>query len=148
LFAVGPLQVFAGLDTFGLSTLRHFIFQQGGDTQASLLLQTMMAEIVTKTSPLPFPFTGIGIYSLLALGLILLDIGMIILTVAVWRSGVLSKWASVVYTLGCMLYMVAIFTSRGSVSRVADAVIGITGGIWIAWSLWKQEPSEAIFNDN
>ena len=141
LLAVGPLQVFAGLDTFGLSTLRHHYFQQAENSETFQVLQTIMAELMMKASPpLPFPWSLMGGYSLLILGLVLLDVGIIVLVIAIWRSGVLSKWASVLYALGCVLFIVVVFASPGDKIRVADAVIGATGGVWLAWSLWQQKP--------
>ena len=143
LLAVGPLQVFAGLDTFGLATLRHYVFQQTENTETFQVLQVMMAELMQKASPfpLPFPWSLMGLYGLLIIGLIVLDIGMIVMVIAVWRTGALSKWASVLYALGFVLFIVAVFAFPGDMIRVVDAVIGGVGGVWLAWSLWRQQPS-------
>lgn len=141
LLAVGPLQAFAGLDTLGLAPLRRFYFEQTEYTETTRTLTTVLAEIGQMGMGLQFGISG-GIYSLLTIGLLLLDIGMIVFVIAVWRTGALSKWASVLYALGFVLFIVAAFAFPSNMIRMATAAIGAGGGVWLAWSLWRQQPVE------
>ena len=145
LLAVGPLQAFAGLDTIGLATLRQFSFQQTAYNETFQFLQTIMAEVMHHGALFPqrSPTDGFGVYELLILGFLLLDIGMIVFVIAVWRTGALSKWASLLYALGFVLFIVAVF-SGGDVTRGATTVIGGVGGLWLAWSLWRQQPGGVV----
>ena len=134
LVALGPLQAFAGLDTFAMSTLRRLYFQEGNQE-----FMRVQGEIMLRAGGPSFS----GIYSLLLLGMALLDVGMIILAVVIWRSGILSKWAGVLYALGFVLFVVAVFTPAGHIVRVIDAALGGVGGMWLAWSLWQHKPASA-----
>jgi hypothetical protein len=129
LLALGPLQAFAGLDTLALSPTRRLYFQE-----SSPEVFRVMATIMQSLGESPF-----GFYSVFVLGMVILDLGMLALAIAIWRSGTLSKWAGVLYALGFVLFIGAAFTPAGNIFRLIDGVIGGIGGVWLAWSLWQQK---------
>ena len=80
----------------------------------------------------------------LLLGLLLLAIGAIVLAFAVWRSGVLPKWAGVIFAVGLALW----FPLFPQMIRIVDGVLIGIGGVWLAWSMWQKtqggEPGAAL----
>lgn len=68
------------------------------------------------------------------LALLLLAIGVIYLAVAIWHSGVLPRWAGVIFAIGLAPW----FPLVPRMIRMVDGpLIGI-GGVWPAWSLWQK----------
>ena len=67
-------------------------------------------------------------------GLVLLALGAITLTVAIWRSAVLPRWAGVLLALSLALW----FLPFPRVIRVIDGLLIGLGGVWLARSLWQQ----------
>jgi hypothetical protein len=73
------------------------------------------------------------------LGLLLYLLGAIFLGVAIWRSGVLPKWAGALYAPTGLL--IAAGVAIGWAQTVGSALLIVAGG-WIAWSLMRQPSSE------
>ncbi|MFL5656304.1 MAG: hypothetical protein ACJ8CB_19250 [Ktedonobacteraceae bacterium] len=66
-------------------------------------------------------------------GLLLLAVGAILVAIAVWRSGTLSRWSGLPFALGFVLYLPQFFGSQPL--RVAHGLIVALGCIWIALSM-------------
>ena len=73
------------------------------------------------------------------LGLLLYLSGTILLGVAIWRSGVLPKWAGALYAPTGLL--IAAGVAIGWAQTVGSALLIVAGG-WIAWSLMRQPSSQ------
>jgi hypothetical protein len=74
-------------------------------------------------------------------GLGLLAIGAILVAIAVWRSGTLSRWSGIPFALGFALYLPQFFGTQPI--RVAHGLLVALGCIWIAVSMvtGQQPPS-------
>ena len=80
-----------------------------------------------------------------AVGLLLLAIGAILVAIAVWRSGILSRWSGIPFALGFALYIPQFFGSQPI--RVAHGLLVALGCIWIAWSMVRsQNPRSQILH--
>jgi hypothetical protein len=85
-----------------------------------------------------FPAIGM-IYGGLALAvflmaLLLLAIGAIMFAIAIWRSGVLPRWAGILLAAGLALW----FPPFPEVVRIVDGFVIGVGGVWLAASLWQR----------
>lgn len=75
---------------------------------------------------------GPAIY-VFAIGLLLLAIGPILVAIAVWRSGSLSRWSALLFALGFALYIPQFFGPP--ILRVAHGALVMLGCLWFAWSM-------------
>src|SRR5215213_498102 len=66
-----------------------------------------------------------------AAGLLLLAAAAITVAVAVWRSGILSRWSGVPFATGFALYIPQLL-------RVAHGLLVAIGCMWLAVVLWRQ----------
>ncbi len=75
-------------------------------------------------------------------GLVLLTIGSIALAIALWRAGSLPRGAGLMYALGFALVIllpaVASQDLLQKVYRVVDGLLVGVGGLWLAWSIWRE----------
>jgi hypothetical protein len=75
-------------------------------------------------------------------GIVLLTLGSITLAIALWRARSLPKWAGLMYALGFALVIVlpavANTVSAQKVYRVVDGLLVGVGGLWLAWSIWRE----------
>jgi hypothetical protein len=67
------------------------------------------------------------------LGLLLLAAGAVLVAIAVWRSGTLSRWSGIPFALGFVLYLPQFFGTQPI--RVAHGLLVALGCIWVAVSL-------------
>ena len=70
----------------------------------------------------------------MVLGLLLLAIGAIMFAVVIWRSGVLPKWAGVIFAAGLAFWLPLLPRSL----RVVDGLLIGIGGVWLAWSMRRR----------
>lgn len=75
---------------------------------------------------------GPAIY-VFAIGLLLLAVGPILVAIAVWRSGTVSRWSALLFALGFALYIPQFFGSP--IIRVAHGALVTIGCLWLAWSM-------------
>jgi hypothetical protein len=75
---------------------------------------------------------GPAIY-VFAVGLLLLGIGPILVAIAVWRSGAISRWSAILFALGFALYIPQFFGPP--IVRVAHGALVTIGCLWLAWSM-------------
>jgi len=72
--------------------------------------------------------------TIFALGLLSLGAGAVLAAVAVWRSGALSRAASVLFAAGFALFIPQFYLPAGA--RIAHGVLVAIGCVWLAVSLW------------
>ncbi|MBB5081231.1 hypothetical protein [Nonomuraea endophytica] len=69
-------------------------------------------------------------------GLLLLGIGAVMAAVAVWRTGVLSKWSAVPLATGFALFIPQFFAPVYAL-RIAHGVLVALGAVWLAVEMWR-----------
>jgi hypothetical protein len=80
-----------------------------------------------------------------AVGLGLLAVGPILVAIAVWRSGTLSRWSGLPFALGFALYIPQFFGTQPI--RVAHGLLVALGCIWLAWSMVRgQNPRSQLLH--
>ena len=84
------------------------------------------------------------------MAILLALVGNVLLGVAVWRSGTLSKWAGALWVASALMFYVlgavaGMLTTGASLPTqpVGGLLIAISGG-WIAWSVMRQSSAEAV----
>jgi hypothetical protein len=117
---IGLTLPFYGGEAFGL----HAIGQEAISEQNVALVS--LAEAVRS---------GPGLV-MFAVGLLLLAVGAIMAAIAIWRSGVLSRWSGVPFALGFALYIPQFFGTQPL--RVAHGILVAIGCLWIAASMWER----------
>jgi hypothetical protein len=88
--------------------------------------------------------------AIVVVALLLAVIGNGLLSVAIWRSGSLPRWAGVIwgaatlifYVLGAALGMAA--TGASLPTQPIGGVLMAVGGAWIAWAAVRQSATESI----
>ena len=122
---VGFTLPYYGAEIFAL----HAIGQEAVRQQSVALLTLVDA---VRFGPAIFVF---------AVGLLLLAVGPILVAIAVWRSGTLSRWSGMVFALGFALYIPQFFGTQPI--RVAHGVLVAVGCIWLAWSMVQGQQRKA-----
>jgi len=122
---VGFTLPYYGAEIFAL----HAIGQEAVRQQSVTLLTLVDA---VRYGPAIFVF---------AVGLLLLAVGPILVAIAVWRSGTLSRWSGMVFALGFALYIPQFFGTQPI--RVAHGVLVAVGCIWLAWSMVQGQQRKA-----
>ena len=79
---------------------------------------------------------GPAIY-VFAVGLLLLGIGPILVAIAVWRSGAISRWSALLFALGFALYIPQFFGPP--TIRIAHGVLVGIGCLWLTWSMLQSQ---------
>ena len=87
----------------------------------------------------------------LGLGTLILLVGNVLLGIAVWRSGILPKWAGALWAAAAvtmlllgMVYMMTIGAASTPPTVPVGAVLLVIGGAWMAWSVLRQPSAEAV----
>jgi hypothetical protein len=86
--------------------------------------------------------------AILGLAILLMFVGNVLLGVAVWRSGILPKWAGAIwvasalmfYVLGGVLGMVT--TGSSLVTQPVGGLLIAISGAWIVWSALRRPSAE------
>ncbi len=85
-----------------------------------------------------------------AVALLLTVAGNIVLGVAIWRSGVLPKWAGLLWITGTLVfYVFGAFLGMATINAslptqpVGAAVLGISGA-WIAWTVLRSQTTQGL----
>lgn len=69
-------------------------------------------------------------------GTLLLAVGAILFSIAIWRSGMLSRVAAALYTAGLVALL-----AEPVLGQIGDSIAGgvlALGGLWLAWGLWQR----------
>ncbi|MFI6297281.1 hypothetical protein ACIBEJ_37210 [Nonomuraea sp. NPDC050790] len=69
-------------------------------------------------------------------GLLLLGAGAVMAAVAVWRTGVLSRWSAVPMAAGFALFIPQFFAPVYAL-RIAHGVLIALGALWLAGEMWR-----------
>ena len=84
------------------------------------------------------------------LAILLMFVGSLLLGVAVWRSGVLPKWAGAIWAISALLFYVlgavlGMATTGGSlVTQPMAALLIVVSGGWMAWSVLRRPSPAAV----
>ncbi len=114
---VGLTLPYYGAEVFGL----HAIGQEAVRQHSSALLA--LADTVRF---------GPG-FIVIIVGLLLLAVGAILVAIAVWQSGTLSRWSGIPLALGFVLYLPQFLGTQPI--RVAHGLVVALGCIWIAFGM-------------
>jgi hypothetical protein len=117
---VGLTLPFYGGEANGL----HAIGQEALIQQDAALLS--LAEVIRS---------GPGLIMFLV-GLLTLAIGAIFTAIAIWKSGMYSRWSGIPYAVAIALYIPQFFGKQPI--RVAHGLLLAFGCIWIAVELWSK----------
>lgn len=85
-----------------------------------------------------------------ALAILLMFAGGVLLGVAVWRSGVLPRWAGAIWVASALIFYVlgavlGMATTGGSLlTQPAAALLMVAGGGWMAWSVLRRPSAETV----
>ena len=85
-----------------------------------------------------------------AVALLLAVAGNLILGVAIWRSGVLPKWAGLLWIIGTLVFYVfgaflGMATTGASLpTQPVGAVLMTISSAWIAWAVLRSRPARAL----
>ena len=82
-----------------------------------------------------FRFTPAAMAVFIA-GLLLLAVGMVLAAVAIWRSGLLTRWSGVPVAVGFTLFIPQFFA--GAEVRIAHGALIAAGSAWLAATLWRK----------
>src|SRR5579859_151910 len=110
-----------GAEVFGL----HAIGQEALNQHSAALLALANA---IRFGPAVYAF---------AVGLLLLAVGPILVAIAVWRSGTLSRWSGILFALAFALYIPQFFGTPPI--RIAHGVLVAIGCLWLAWSMIQSQ---------
>ncbi len=114
---VGLILPYYGAEMFGLRALGQEALRQHSPALLSLV-------DTVRLGPAAIVFV---------VGLLLLAVGAILVAIAVWRSGTLSRWSGIPFALGFVLYLPQFFGTQPI--RVAHGLLVALGCIWVAVSL-------------
>ena len=84
------------------------------------------------------------------LAILLMFVGSVLLGVAVWRSGVLPKWAGAIWAASALMFYVlgavlGMATTGGSlVTQPLAALLMVIGGGWMAYSVLRRPSARAV----
>jgi hypothetical protein len=93
---------------------------------------------------------GIDYIVIFMLVIVLAFIGNVLLGIAIWRSGILPKWAGAIWMAWAVMFYVAgvlsgfLFTSSSLPTQpIGSLLMAISGG-WIVWSALRRPPPPAL----
>jgi hypothetical protein len=93
---------------------------------------------------------GIDYIVIFMLVIALSFIGNVLLGIAIWRSGIIPKWAGAIWIVWAVMFYVAgvlsgfLFTSSSLPTQpIGSLLMAISGG-WIVWSVFRQSPPAAL----
>lgn len=79
--------------------------------------------------------------TMFAAGLLLLAVGAVLATIAIWRSGVLPRYSGIPFALGFVLFLPQFYTPPAV--RIGHGLLVAVGSTWVALALWKAKVTEA-----
>ncbi|WP_433352117.1 hypothetical protein ACQP25_03640 [Microtetraspora malaysiensis] len=109
-----------GAEVFGLNVI------------AARALKEQDASLLSLADDFRF---GPAAVTMFGAGLLLLGVGVVLAAVAVWRSGVLSRWSAVPLAVGFALFLPQFFGSPAL--RMAHGALIAVGALWVAVELWR-----------
>jgi hypothetical protein len=111
--------------------------------------QAILADLEEfEELPPIFANTVFGLTALL--DIVLLLVGNVLLGVAVWRSGILPKWAGAIWAAAhVLMYLSLVYASTiGPASTPPTVLVGaalvVISGAWMAWSVLRRPSSARV----
>jgi hypothetical protein len=100
---------------------------------------------IEEFSKLPNTFVDTAFAATNLLMVLLIFVGNVLLGIAVWRSGVLSRWAGALWGAGAvfmypfgLVYEATIGPASTPPTVLVGAVLLVVGGGWMAWSVLRR----------
>jgi hypothetical protein len=125
LLALGPFVAGLGVALFATPAASEVILR-GGQGGVDVLKMIFGGPLLPST----------------LVGFVLLTLGSITLAIALWRARRLPRWAGLMYALGfALVILLPALASPASVQKVYRVVDGLlvgVGGLWLAWSIWRE----------
>ena len=87
------------------------------------------------------PFTLQDVF-LIIINRVLFLIGLLLFTVAVWRSGTLPRGAAILWVAAAVLFPIG--APLGIVGQAVFFVLLTVANSWIAWTIWRQPNAEMV----
>ena len=133
-----------GLWGMVLAVTGHILFTVPGAISTFATPAIGAAYLAGNRDVMSLEFSPV-VTAVIALGLLLAVTGNMLLSVAIWRSGTLPRWAGLIwagatlifYVLGAALGMAT--TGASLPTQPIGAVLMAIGGAWIAWSAFRQD---------
>lgn len=119
---------------FGLAGIALILPSLGVETYALPVVGKTYLEGQTDVISIVFLIYSGPDNLVLLLGLLFVAIGAIVIANTIWRSGVLPKWAGVIFAVGLALW----FPLFPQIIRILDGLLIGIGGVWLAWSMWQE----------
>lgn len=105
---------------------------------------------IEEYSKLPTSLAAVAQMATFVVSILLGFVGNVLLGVAVWRSGILPKWAGALWAFAPVLmyifglvYAMTIGANATPPTVPAGAVLLVIGGAWMAWSVLRQPSTRA-----
>jgi hypothetical protein len=106
---------------------------------------------IEEFSKLPNIFADTMFAATNLLMVLLIFVGNVLLGVAVWRSGVLPKWARALWAAGAvfmypfgLVYEATIGPASTPPTVLVGAVVLVISGAWMAWNVLRRSSAEAV----
>jgi hypothetical protein len=106
---------------------------------------------IEEFSKLPNIFADTMFAATNLLMVLLIFVGNVLLGVAVWRSGVLPKWAGALWAAGAvfmypfgLVYEATIGPASTPPTVLVGAVVLVISGAWMAWNVLRRSSAEAV----
>ena len=125
---VGMIVTLVGIGLF-LPAIGFLSLVSPALAQLTLHGQKDAANVVNTVAITPGAIT-------LLVGSVLLALGVIIFSIAIWGSNTLPRWAGIPFAVGEV-----ILVFHGQLPLVGDILAGLLiaiGGVWLAWGIWRQ----------
>jgi hypothetical protein len=133
-----------GLWGMVLAVTGHILFTVPGAISTFATPAIGAAYLAGNRDVMSLEFSPV-VTAIIALGLMLAETGNMLLSVAIWRSGTLPRWAGLIwagatlifYVLGAALGMAT--TGASLPTQPIGAVLMAISGAWIAWSAFRHD---------
>lgn len=133
-----------GLWGMVLAVTGHILFTVPGAISTFATPAIGAAYLAGNRDVMSLEFSPV-VTAIIALGLLLAVTGNMLLSVAIWRSGTLPRWAGLIwagatlifYVLGAALGMAT--TGASLPTQPIGAVLMAISGAWIAWSAFRHD---------
>jgi hypothetical protein len=125
---VGMIVTLVGIGVF-LPAYGFLFFVSPALTQLALQGQKDATNVITAIAIIP------GVITLVA-GSVLLALGAVVFSIAIWGGNTLPKWAGVLFAVG---WLAIVFHTQ--LPQVGDILAGLLiaiGGTWLGWCIYRQ----------
>jgi hypothetical protein len=142
-----------GLVAMVITVLGYSLFLTWGGVSTFAAPQEGQAYLagIEEFNKLPTIFANTLQAATVVVSILLGFVGNVLLGVAVWRSGILPKWAGAIWAFAPVLmyifglvYAMTIGAQATPPTVPAGAVLLVIGGGWIAWSVLRRPSAEAV----